>query len=187
MQLNGLKSLWNQVQDDQDDLFSQVAFSTDTINGPGLLCGVIKPVGMEELLATIPPKCTTDKLIRLFFDKKESPIPTFRRFSISLLLISVADLWLDVLHEHTFMKQYEEHWENPSQTKIMWIGLLFSMLSLMMLSFYLNDDEPPEYEGTSHSQYELYRLRTAQCLMMGDIVRSLFDSPPLLISTSPER
>jgi hypothetical protein len=78
------------------------------------------------------------------------------------------------------MKQYEEHWENPSQTKIMWIGLLFSMLSLMMLSFYLNDDEPPEYEGTSHSLYELYRLRTAQCLMMGDIVRILSDSSPLI-------
>jgi hypothetical protein len=67
------------------------------------------------------------------------------------------------------MKQYQAHWENPSETPIMWIGLLFSMLSLIMLSFYLNDEEPPEYEGTSHSLYELYRLRTAQCLMMGDI------------------
>jgi hypothetical protein len=77
------------------------------------------------------------------------------------------------------MQQYEKHWENPSETKIMWIGLLFSMLSLIMLSFYLNEDEPPEYEGTSHSLYELYRLRTAQCLMMGDIVSSLSDCIPL--------
>jgi hypothetical protein len=67
------------------------------------------------------------------------------------------------------MKQYQAHWESPSETQIMWIGLLFSMLSLIMLSFYLNDEEPPEYEGTSQSLYELYRLRTAQCLMMGDI------------------
>lgn len=78
------------------------------------------------------------------------------------------------------MQQYEKHWENPSETKIMWIGLLFSMLSLIMLSFYLNEDEPPEYEGTSQSLYELYRLRTAQCLMMGDIVSNLSDCfPPL--------
>lgn len=76
---------------------------------------------------------------------------------------------MDVLHEPTFMQQYEAHWENPSETSIMWIGLLFSMLSLIMLSFYLNEEEPPEYEGTSQSLYELYRLRTAQCLMMGDI------------------
>ncbi|PMD57147.1 uncharacterized protein K444DRAFT_535235 [Hyaloscypha bicolor E] len=153
-ELTELKSFWNQVQDDQDDLLSQVAFSTGTANGPGLLCGVVKPVGLEELLATIPPKCTTDKLIERFFDKKNSPIPTFH-----------------VLHEPTFMKQYQAHWESPSETQIMWIGLLFSMLSLIMLSFYLNDEEPPEYEGTSRSLYELYRLRTAQCLMMGDITK----------------
>lgn len=77
------------------------------------------------------------------------------------------------------MQQYEKHWENPSETKIMWIGLLFSMLSLIMLSFYLNEDEPPEYEGASQSLYELYRLRTAQCLMMGDIVSNLSDCFPL--------
>jgi len=74
--LTELKSFWNQVQDDQDDLLSQAAFSANTINGPGLLCGVVQ-VGMEELLATIPPKCTTDKLIERFFDKKNSPIPSF--------------------------------------------------------------------------------------------------------------
>ncbi|KAN0108498.1 hypothetical protein V8E51_008240 [Hyaloscypha variabilis] len=153
-EVNELRSLWNQVQDDQDDLLSQVAFSTNIVNGPGLLCGVVKPVGIEELLATIPPKCTTDKLIALFFDKNHSPIPTFH-----------------VLHEQTFMQQYEAHWENPSETKLMWIGLLFSMLSLIMLSFYLNEEEPPEYEGASQSLHELYRLRTAQCLMIGDITK----------------
>jgi hypothetical protein len=51
----------------------------------------------------------------------------------------------------------------------MWLGLLFSVLSLTMLSYYLNEEEPPEYEGISQSLCELYRLRTTQCLMMGDI------------------
>jgi hypothetical protein len=149
-----------------------VAFSTNIVNGPGLLCGVVKPVGIEELLATIPPKCTTDKLIALFFDKNHSPIPTFRA-CFKILTIAIADFFLDVLHEQTFMQQYEAHWENPSETKLMWIGLLFSMLSLIMLSFYLNEEEPPEYEGASQSLHELYRLRTAQCLMIGDITSKL--------------
>jgi len=78
--LNELKSLWNQVQDDQDDLISQAAFSTNVVSGPGLLCGTVKPVGIEELLATIPPKSAADKLIALFFDKDHSPIPIFREF-----------------------------------------------------------------------------------------------------------
>lgn len=67
------------------------------------------------------------------------------------------------------MQQYEKHWEDPSKTNMMWIGLFFSILSLMMLSFHLNEEEPPEYEGASYSLFELYRMRTAQCLMMGDV------------------
>jgi hypothetical protein len=51
----------------------------------------------------------------------------------------------------------------------MWIGLLFGIMSLVMLSYHLLGDEPPEYEGISERMYELYRLRTAQCLTLGDI------------------
>lgn len=53
----------------------------------------------------------------------------------------------------------------------MWLGLLFSMLTLVMLSYHILLDEPPEYEGVSESLFELYRLRTAQCLMLGDITK----------------
>ena len=34
-------------------------------------------------------------------------------------------------------------------------------------------DEPPEYEGISESLFQLYRLRTAQCLIIGDIAKCL--------------
>jgi hypothetical protein len=91
MKLNELKSFWNQVQDDQDDLLAQASFSTDTVNGPGILCGVVRPVGIDELLATIPPKCSTDKLVKLFFDERESPIPTFRWFP-DILAYQITDL-----------------------------------------------------------------------------------------------
>jgi hypothetical protein len=33
--------------------------------------------------------------------------------------------------------------------------------------------EPPEYEGLSESMFQLYRLRTAQCLIIGDIAKCL--------------
>ena len=51
----------------------------------------------------------------------------------------------------------------------MWLGLLFSILDLTMLSYHQFEEEPPEYEGISESLSELYRLRTAQCLMMADV------------------
>lgn len=53
----------------------------------------------------------------------------------------------------------------------MWLGMLFSVLNLAMLGYALFENEPPEYEGVSESLAELYRLRTAQCLMMGDITK----------------
>jgi hypothetical protein len=55
----------------------------------------------------------------------------------------------------------------------MWLGLLFSILCITMLSYNQFDDEPPEFEGMSESLFELYRLRTAQCLIIGDITKCL--------------
>jgi hypothetical protein len=67
------------------------------------------------------------------------------------------------------MKEYETHWADPKQTKVMWIGLLFALLSQTMTSYDMSGDEPPEYMGVSQSRSELYRLRSAQCLMLGDV------------------
>jgi hypothetical protein len=55
----------------------------------------------------------------------------------------------------------------------MWLGLLFSVLAITMLSYNMLDEEPPEYEGISEALLDLYRLRTAQCLIMGDIAKCL--------------
>jgi len=38
---------------------------------------------------------------------------------------------------------------------------------------YHQHGEPPEYEGTSETLFQLYRLRTAQCLQSGDISKCL--------------
>jgi hypothetical protein len=55
----------------------------------------------------------------------------------------------------------------------MWLGLLFSILNIVMLSFRQFNNEPPEYEGIAESLFELYRIRTAQCLIVGDITKCL--------------
>jgi hypothetical protein len=55
----------------------------------------------------------------------------------------------------------------------MWLGLLFSVLAITMRSYHMLDEEPPEYEGISEALLSLYRLRTAQCLMIGDIAKCL--------------
>jgi hypothetical protein len=67
------------------------------------------------------------------------------------------------------MRQYHEHLAAPDKTPIMWLGLFFAVLSQIMLSYHLNSDEPPEYEGISASLSQLYRVKATQCLAMGDI------------------
>ncbi|KUI69907.1 hypothetical protein VM1G_04967 [Cytospora mali] len=77
-----------------------------------------------------------------------------------------------ILHEPTFMREYNEHWRDPSRTNFIWLGLLFSILGITMLAFH-QYGEPPEYEGLSESLFQLYRMRTAQCLLSGDVAKCL--------------
>ena len=56
-----------------------------------------------------------------------------------------------------------------------------------MLSYHMVENEPPEYQGRSESLYELYRLRTAQCLMKGDIAKCLpYTLETLLLNSTAE-
>jgi len=69
----------------------------------------------------------------------------------------------------------------------MWLGLLFSILAITMLSYHQFDNEPPEYEGRTEAIYEQYRLRTAQCLMIGDIAKCLpYTLETLLLNSTTE-
>ncbi|KAK9245854.1 hypothetical protein V1506DRAFT_506084 [Lipomyces tetrasporus] len=153
-EINKLKKVWSQTQDDQTDYNVHPTLS-NTVDGSSLLFGHVKQIEMIEILATLPPKPEVDKLICQFFDRKTFPI-------------TVAP----ILHEPTFMREYTEHWRDPSQTNVIWLGLLFSILGITMLSYH-RFDEPPEYEGISESLFQLYRLRTAQCLIIGDIAKCL--------------
>jgi hypothetical protein len=85
------------------------------------------------------------------------------------------------------LEQYEEHWKDPTGTNIMWLGLLFSILGITMLSYHQFDNEPLEYVGRAKSLFEEYRLRTAQCLMIGDIAKCLpYTLETLLLNSTAE-
>lgn len=85
------------------------------------------------------------------------------------------------------MSEYETHWRKPKETKVMWLALLFAMMSQTMLSYSMCEDEPPEYQGISVAISELYRLRTAQSLMLGDITKCApYTLEALLFNTMSE-
>lgn len=69
------------------------------------------------------------------------------------------------------MREYNEYWVKPSEAaSLMWLGLVFSILGITMLAYH-QYGEPPEYEGRAEILFQLYRMRTAQCLLRGDMAK----------------
>jgi hypothetical protein len=122
-----------------------------------------------ELRAETPPKSAVDKLVTRYFNSYDPAV--------------------HILHSPTFHKQLHKHWQDPSKTSIVWLGLLYSILCLAMQSYHKIGDEPLEWKGvynTVVSNFELwlidlgrtlelgaeYRLRTVQCLVNSDYTKS---------------
>ncbi|KAL4782881.1 hypothetical protein BJX76DRAFT_358514 [Aspergillus varians] len=150
-EVNELKKVWIETLDEPADLQSTLSNSVD---GTSLLFGQVDRVDVPEILSSLPPKAEVDKLIQWFFDRKT--------FTLSIP---------PIIHEPTFMQEYNDHWKDPSKTSVIWIGLLFSILGITMVAAQFGG--PPEYEGVSEPKFHHYRQRTAQCLLMGDIAKCL--------------
>jgi hypothetical protein len=78
IQINKLKKVWSQTQDDQTDYDVHPTLS-NTVDGSSLLFGQVKQIELLEILATLPPKPEVDKLISQFFDRKTFPITVARK------------------------------------------------------------------------------------------------------------
>ncbi|RHZ64930.1 putative C6 transcription factor [Aspergillus thermomutatus] len=97
----------------------------------------------DELLAVMPSRSAADRLISAFFAPYAFVGPA--RYSI---------------HYPTFMKQYEEYWENPSSITLSWLALLYSIFSLAMKFLPDAQDE----SGMSETIGKLYHSKSGQCL-----------------------
>ena len=80
-----------------------------------------------ELRAEIPSKTAVEKLVTRYFNSFDPAI--------------------HVVHSTTFHKQLQKHWHDPSSTSIVWLGLLYSVMTLAMQSYHKIGDEPVEWKG----------------------------------------
>ncbi|KAI9934646.1 hypothetical protein AWENTII_005837 [Aspergillus wentii] len=129
------------------------------IPGSALLFGAMKPTSRGEIMSSLPSKYTTDILVARYFNS--------------------YDPATHILHGPAFQSQYNKHWEDPSQTCIVWIALLFAMMRLAMLSYNHKGDEPPEFRGKSMDMAGNFRNLMAQCLTLADYTKPY----PYLIET----
>lgn len=119
-------------------------------DGPTFLMGATRATDIE-LRAELPPKSQVLTLCGRYFNSMDNAV--------------------NIVHAPTFHQQLRKHWQDPSKTPIMWLGLLYSVLCLATLSYHKVGDEPPEWKGRTLQLAAEYRLRTVQCLIAADYTK----------------
>ncbi|KAI9857306.1 MAG: hypothetical protein M1824_004856 [Vezdaea acicularis] len=115
--------------------------------GPALLSGGEEPPLKEDLIAALPPKYACDKLVSRYFDS--------------------FDVEHHILHLPTFQGEYEHFWRTRNSCPI-WMGLLYSIMTLALLSYHRAGDAPPEYRGRCMIIANEYRQLSVKCLIRGE-------------------
>lgn len=118
--------------------------------GPTLLLGAI-PASEAELREALPTRSSVLTLCSRYFNSMDNAV--------------------NIIHGPTFQQQLRTHWQDPSKTPVMWLALLYSILTLAMLSYHKVGDEPPEWKGRTLEMSADFRLRTVQCLMKADYTK----------------
>jgi hypothetical protein len=119
--------------------------------GITLLQGTAPPATEFELKAALPSRIVILALCSRYFESIDNPVV--------------------IIHSGTFYEELYSHWENPSRTPLMWLGLLYSILCLGMLSYHRVGDEPTAWKNRTLEMAVSYRLRTAQCLLVADYTK----------------
>ncbi len=101
--------------------------SSASRDGPAFLFGTHQELTDDELRAAIPSQSAVHKLVTRYFNSYDPAV--------------------NILHHPTFYKQLQKHWQDPSQSSIIWVGLLYSILCLAMHSYHKIGDEPLEWKG----------------------------------------
>ncbi|CAH0050410.1 unnamed protein product [Clonostachys solani] len=121
-----------------------------------LLLGNYSRVSRADLIATVPPKIESDRLVTYYFDTYSySPV---------------------ILHRGEFMKQYEDFWQDPPTTSAptSWLALLFSVLTLATIlhnGHMLGSDEvlqPGTEKHQDSRRMESFREKTVQALVLSE-------------------
>ncbi|RYP65658.1 hypothetical protein DL771_008210 [Monosporascus sp. 5C6A] len=125
--------------------------------GPQLLYGCPKLATKEEILASIPARPVVDRLVSRYFNSFEMS-PAF-------------------MHSVQFLKEYEDFWENPSATPVIWLGLLFTIMCLatQFQKFRLDPGvQTPatlSIEQDLQKRVETFRQKSVQCLVLGNYAK----------------
>ncbi|KPM40995.1 hypothetical protein AK830_g5550 [Neonectria ditissima] len=154
--LSGISEVKNYFSDHKKELensYEKIRMSKPASAREGLtfLLGSVPAATEVELRAELPPRSTVLALCMRYFNSMDNPVV--------------------IIHSPAFHQQLQAHWQNPSKTPIMWLGLLYSILCLAMQSYHNIGDVPLEWQGRTLELAAEYRMRTVQCLVTADYTK----------------
>ncbi|GAB7364928.1 hypothetical protein MBLNU230_g5716t1 [Neophaeotheca triangularis] len=153
-EISEVKNYFNAHKEDYVSQVAKVAATTNDGDSKGTIL-LRAPLAKDksEILAQFPAKADSDRLIARYFNAYDPSV--------------------HIIHGPTFQSQYDQHWTNPEETSVAWLGLCFAMMTLALQSYTRAGDEPPEYQGRALELSNTFRRLTAQCLILADITQPL--------------
>ncbi|KAL0930850.1 fungal specific transcription factor [Colletotrichum truncatum] len=103
-----------------------------------------KPISIVDIVGSIPSKQIVDRYISYYFNS--------------------LDFASGAVHTGKFLREYERFWQSPSETPVMWLGLLYSIMCMAAMASNSLSRSETDDPTTSINHY---REKTAQCLLMG--------------------
>jgi hypothetical protein len=127
--------------------------------------GDLTPVTVEDMLGCLPPRQVTDKLVAAYFESK-----------------FVAVLFI---HTHHFRRRYDAFWESPASSNILWVSILFSVVSVGATIAQIKEIPLPSPGIISAPQ--TYMAMAARCLVAGKYLQAKAFSVEALLAHAHSR
>ncbi|KAF2149389.1 hypothetical protein K461DRAFT_281759 [Myriangium duriaei CBS 260.36] len=124
------------VQESSDGVLNNESSPSDAgaVKTPDLFCNGHSVLTIQELVGTLPPKATCDRLVAAWFNS--------------------MDNYKHIVHIPTFQRQYAQFWRSQSHISPVWLALLFNILALG--SQYLSKE--PAFDDASQPGAQLHSL-----------------------------
>ncbi|KAH7152010.1 fungal-specific transcription factor domain-containing protein [Dactylonectria estremocensis] len=122
---------------------TEVSLEDESQHETDLFLGCTVPLDLQQVLRSLPSRRICDSLVSCYFRSQYTILP--------------------ILHPIKFQREYESFWETPNETSTVWIGLLFSVLSLAAMLFEFSDTS----RSSEHPPANALSKSAEQCLVLG--------------------
>ncbi|KAK9235108.1 fungal-specific transcription factor domain-containing protein [Lipomyces kononenkoae] len=157
--LNDIKEVREQLS--QSDIFTPE--ENDMHNEPeeDLLLKSTGSPDIQDIIQSLPPRPICDRMLSNYFN---------------------SSFTLPIVHSIKFQIEYEKFWQDPARAPALWIGLLFSMLSVVASALQVTEAVKQTSDQPILSA-KVFRVKTAQCLTIGNYTNSpsSYTLPALLL------